>query len=133
VRVAGARHNDLGDDAVAAAKQFVTNHRPRRQVREHAPSSIESAIAEIARSGYPEATSTGSACASEALGFFVGDTVCFHRSKGVTPFHLRGSQRQLKEVRSRTGCGLSRTYLKIVERRSLLHSKTGRVRKVHDV
>ena len=57
----------------------------------------------------------------------------FHRCKGVTPFHLRGSQRQLKEVRSRTGCGLSRTYLKIVERRSLLHSKTGRVRKVHDV
>ena len=43
--------------------------------------SIESAIAEIARSGYPEATSTGSACASEALGFFVGDTVaCLDRN-----------------------------------------------------
>jgi hypothetical protein len=30
--------------------------------------SIDSAIAEIARSGYPEATSTDSARASEALG-----------------------------------------------------------------
>jgi hypothetical protein len=42
--------------------------------------SIESAIAEIAHSGYPEATSTGSACASQALCLFVGDTVaCLDR------------------------------------------------------
>ena len=37
--------------------------------------SIESAIAEIARSGNPEATSSDSAHASEALGLFISDTV----------------------------------------------------------
>jgi hypothetical protein len=42
---------------------------------------IESAIAEIARSGNPEATSSDSARASEALGLFVGDTVaCLDRN-----------------------------------------------------
>ena len=40
-----------------------------------------SAIAEIAHSGYPEATSTGSACASDALSFG-GDTVaCLDRDR----------------------------------------------------
>jgi hypothetical protein len=43
--------------------------------------SIGSAIAEIARSGNPEATSSDSARAFEALGLFVGDTVaCLDRN-----------------------------------------------------
>jgi hypothetical protein len=37
--------------------------------------NIESATATIARSGYPEATSTDSACPFEALGLFISDTV----------------------------------------------------------
>jgi hypothetical protein len=37
--------------------------------------TIESAIAEIARSGYPEATSSDSARASEALGLFISNAV----------------------------------------------------------
>jgi hypothetical protein len=37
--------------------------------------SIRRATAEIARLGYPEATSTDLARASEAFGFFISDTV----------------------------------------------------------
>ncbi|MGC1345292.1 MAG: hypothetical protein WA863_04145, partial [Methyloceanibacter sp.] len=37
--------------------------------------SIGSAIAEFARSGYPEATSTGLDRASEALGLFISNAV----------------------------------------------------------
>ena len=54
--------------------------RKSRRVGLSVCASIESAIAEIAHSGYPEATSTGSACASQALCLFVGDTVaCLDR------------------------------------------------------
>jgi hypothetical protein len=42
---------------------------------------IESAIAEIARSGYPEATSTDLARAFEALGLFISHAVaCLDRN-----------------------------------------------------
>ena len=66
--------------------------------------SIESAITEIARSGYPETTSTDLACASEALGLF-----------SVTPFPVR-LQRMTSSRESVTACD-GVTYRNSLDRR----------------